>query len=109
MKSGLKKDQTSTQIIKTLKEKGLSYQRSNMLHDIRRKEATHNAKTPEDRARARRWFDKVYEPFREKQGYNSTQATRLWQRAKDQSFRTVKEAELGTEWFDIFKAEGITP
>lgn len=99
----LKAGKTSGQIIKGLRDKGLGYQDSKMYHDIRRKESSYQAKTPDARQRALRWFDKVYEPFREKNKLSSIQASRQWNRTVTQSYETVEQAEQGSELWQAFR------
>jgi len=104
MTRGLTKGETSQQIIKTLKDKGVSYRRENMLYDLRRKEASYHAKTPEKRANAKRWFDNVYEKFRKEKGLNSKQASKLWEKTVTQSFDTIEEAREGVEMWELYEA-----
>lgn len=105
IKDGLEKDKKSGVIIKDLRSKGLGYQDSKMYHDIRRKDSSFQAKTPESRSKALRWHDKVYEPFRKKHAMSSKSATRTWERARQKSYETVEQAELGTEFWDLYKGE----
>lgn len=106
IKRGLDAGKTSTEIIGRLRENDLSYSRSNMLHDIRRKEASFQAKTPESRASALKWHDNVYEPFRSQNKMGSKQASKIWQRTREQSWLSIEDAALGVEFWDLYK-EGM--
>ena len=103
IKRGLDSGRTSTNIIKRLKDSQVSYSRSNMLHDIRRKESSFTAKTSEARNKAVKWFDNVYEPFRAKNKYGSKTASRKWQNTVSQTFDTIEDARQGVELWDLFK------
>lgn len=87
-----------------MKNQGLGYRKTNVLHDIRRKEASYLAKSPEKRANAQRWFDNVYEKFRVDKGLNSRQASKLWEKSVTQSYDTIEEAEEGVEMWELYEA-----
>lgn len=56
--------QSATRIAETLKIKGLSYRRIEMLHDVRRSRAVEFAKTSDTKLSSGYYFDMVYEPTR---------------------------------------------
>lgn len=80
--------------IKEMQDKGLSYSTGNMYYDIRRAGATFNAKTPDKRARASKWFDEYFEPLRKQKKINAKRAYKLWERAKKQSYENMTQSEL---------------
>jgi hypothetical protein len=83
-----------TEVIKKLRSKGLGYSDKNMYHDINRKGATFNAKTSGARARATKWFDDYFEPFRQDKGLSRRKAYELWEKAKSQSYDNMTRMEL---------------
>jgi hypothetical protein len=99
--SELKKNKTASQISRKLMEKGISYRNTNMLHDIRRKEASFQSKTLEARKKALKWFDNVYEPYRKRKDYSSKSMTKAWERTITQSYETDKQASEGNEIWDL--------
>ena len=94
IKSGAIDDLSATKIIENLSEKGLTYNRKNELRDIRLAKSFSKGKTPEAREKALKWFDDVYEPFREEKGYTSMTATEKWERARTQSYENLTRAEI---------------
>jgi hypothetical protein len=90
----LQKHIPGKRLIEDLRVKGLSYSESKMYFDIRRAGATYAARTPEKRARAAKWFDEYFEPFRKSKGLTAKKAQKIWERAKSQSYENMSKAEL---------------
>lgn len=105
------KEISSEDLVRTLRAKGISYKYQNMLKDIRRKDSTARATTPEARKNSLNWFDNVFEPFRKKHDYNSKQASEMWDRSVKQSYETKEQAELGTDLSEVYELikKGMSP
>lgn len=93
---------TVNKLQRQLIDKGLGYRRGNLQHDIRRVESSYNAKTPEAKSNAKNWFDNVYEKFRSDRKLTSKEVSKIWQMAKDESWVTFEDEELGQEILDLY-------
>lgn len=92
--SGALARQSATRIADTLKIKGLSYRRIEMLHDIRRARTVEFSKTRETKLTSGYFFDFVYEPFRRDYGLTARQATEIFNLRKEERLETPEELEL---------------
>lgn len=102
-KKPLLKEIPSSKIIEALRNENLSYRKQNMLEDIRRLNATSQAKTTLKENRANIWFDNVYEEFRKENKLDSKRTSELWQYAKYQSAKLIEDAELSRNFWDMYK------
>lgn len=84
-----------TQLRDSLKAEGLGYRYQDLLNDVRRHEASDRSLDNEARDRALDWYDRVFEPMRDKFGLNSQQASDMWYAIQTQSY------ELYMEMYDI--------
>lgn len=111
IKRGLDSGKSAIEIKSDLRIKGLGYRDTNLYHDIRRKQAsytrikengkiTYKSMEPESRRKSQEWFDNVFEKFRKDKKISSKQASKIWQRAKTQSYEKLAES-------DILEAEEI--
>lgn len=73
-----------------------------MLRDIRRARAIELSHTPDDRIRAMRWYDEVFETFQKKHDLTPKEASRLWKISVDESWTTLEEAEKSTEFWELY-------
>jgi len=87
-----------------LHRQGLSYRKQNILSDYRRFQAIDRSLTPESRARAESWYDKVYEPFRKEMGYNAKQATEALHRIREGDINTEAEAEASGQYAEAYES-----
>jgi len=96
LKRLVKAGKNTNQIQTELRAEGLGYRRENLQHDIRRYKAFKDSTTPDRRAANKRWFDTVFEPFRDdrkKRGWSNREINEFWERAKTQSYDNLTEAE----------------
>lgn len=97
LKKLVNEGKNTNEIQRELRAEGLGYRRENLQHDIRRYKAFKDSKTPEARAKNKRWFDRVFEPFRDerkKAGWTNKQINEHWRRAQTQSYENLTAAEL---------------
>lgn len=85
LKAGAIAKKSGTSMIATLKTRGISYRLEQMQHDIRRARAVEFAKTSDAKLSSGRFFDYVYEPFRDKYDLKSTDVNKIL-RDKDRDF-----------------------
>lgn len=120
---GVTSEKSTTEIIKEAKKEGLSYRRTNMLHDIRRKESeywrsrekdpetgewkdtTYHEIKGEGKQKSLNFFDNVFEKYRDEKNLNSKQATKLWEMTRSQTAETEAEAYAVAEFWDFYKSE----
>jgi len=77
----------------------LSYNRANMQYDFRRAQAIEKARSGEAKGRALQYFDEIYEPLRERKGWNSAQTTAFLAKGKRGELETLDEQEeFEEEW-----------
>jgi predicted transcriptional regulator len=103
IRNSIKQGKTPQEIYTKLKSQGLGYRKQNLLADVRLKNATINAKTPQARKNSETWFLKVFEPMREKNKLNSKQAKKLWEQSVSQSYQYLLDAQLGKQFRDLYK------
>lgn len=88
-----------------LRSQGLGYRKTVALDDYRRFQAVDRSLTPESRARAENWYDKVYEPFRKEHGYNAKQATEALNKIREGSIETEEEAIEAGGYAEKYESE----
>ncbi|MBA7536731.1 hypothetical protein ES705_28995 [subsurface metagenome] len=92
-------------VMTTLKDRGLSYRKTNMLHDYRKAQAIEMSKTPAARGNAEHWFDKIFEPLRVEKGFTAAQTTDFLRKGGLGVLDTVEEMEDYLAWEDKKEAE----
>ena len=85
---------SATRITDTLKVKGLSYRRTQMLHDIRRARAVEFAKTSATKLSSGYFFDFVYEPFRKETGLKTLEINKILRDREAGIYEDEEELEL---------------
>lgn len=103
IRTSIKQGKTPQQIYEKLQSKNLGYRKQNVLADIRLKNATINAKTPQARKNSEKWFLNVFEPMRQKNKLNSKQAKKQWEKSVSQSYQYLLDAQLGKQFRDLYK------
>jgi len=94
-------------VYSTLFAQGLAWRKTDVYNDFRRYKAIYQAKSPEARAKAETWFEKVYEPLRNKMGKNTAKTNELLQKIETGEIVTEEEAELAGEHVELMK--GVSP
>lgn len=93
LKVGVQAKVSGSKIIETLKAAGLTYRRTEMLHDVRRARAVEFAKTYEGAAASGAYFDDVYEPFRAKRGLTASETNEIFRKKERMEWETAEELE----------------
>ena len=100
MAQSVKGQWSSSQTINRLKEAGLSYRRTNMLHDIAYAKAVEQSRDTDAYERAVEWWNTV-ETVRKERGFTTrAQAINFVERWKEESWDTLEEAEYASELED---------
>lgn len=100
--SGALAKQSATRIADTLKIKGLSYRRKEMLHDVRRARAVEFSKTRETKLSSGYFFDFVFEPFRTDTGFTTKRVTEIFNMRKEDRWETDEELDMISEIQDRY-------
>ena len=112
----LVKNVSTTKIIKELRKKGLTYNRSNMLLDIRKAKSDYHIYNDkegikqfkplkgESKDRSNLWFKSVFEPLRKEYGLDSETAFEIIQQERETSHKLIREAKIGSDYQDRYEA-----
>ena len=103
IRTEIKKGTQPNDIYNKLKNDGLGYRKQNVLSDIRFKNATINAKSPESRKRAEIWYVNVFEPYRKENKLNSKSAKNRYETMAKQSYKTIESAKRGRKLKDMYE------
>ena len=99
VENGAKKGSSATSIISSLKERGISYRRQEMLSDIRHAKVLAPAKNSVAERNADTWYESVLEPFRAATGMHFDTALALLEKDRSLTELTLEEAEaMGQYW-----------
>lgn len=90
-------------VYEQLQRQGLGYKKQDVLSDFRRFQAVDRSLTPETREKAETWYDKVYEPFRKTNGYNTKQASDALKRIREGTISTVEQAKEARGYIEQYE------
>lgn len=93
MNRELKRGTKPNAIYNKLKDAGLGYRKQNLLSDLRYKNATRTAKTPDARKRATVWYLNEFEPMRKSLKVDSNKAKKLYKEMVNQTSKTTTRAK----------------
>ncbi len=85
------------------KAQGLAVRKQNLLSDFRRYQAIERSLTPETKERAEKWYEKVYEPFRQKYRMTAAQATKALKAIMEGTIETIEEAETAVGYAELYE------
>lgn len=103
IREGIKNENSAKIIRNELSENDLSYRYQDLLRDIRHQKALYHVTEKEKIDNVDNWFENVYERFRKENKLNSNQTTELWNHAKFQSATLIEDAELSSNFWDMYK------
>lgn len=110
IREGVREKWSKSAIIKELRERGLGYRRTNMLHDISLAHATGYSKTEQAYDRALSWFKTIEQIRVDLKLKNREQAIEWWKGWVARSHQTLEDAEEMARLEDIeWTAKGGTP
>lgn len=120
LEKSIKKGLNTSETIKELEKENLSYQRKNMLYDMRKKKSTYahirtinnegkeiikyKSLSRENRQKKLDFFDGIYETIRQRYNLDSGQMTDIINKWKDDSLTKQEIALYGREITDLYEA-----
>lgn len=90
-------------LTRELRASGVSYNRQNMLDDIRRTGVSYRALSIEGQGRAHKFYDSIIEPLRKQYGVSQQEAFKIWYRIREQDYEDLIEAQDFADIWDFYK------